>query len=168
MEEVAASRESSTRSALVLVGVALAIYVADQVTKAAVAAAIPIGERVDVIGGVVQLWHAQNRGAAFSMLQGELWLFFIVTGAALVMVTYFHRTLRGRSIWLQVILGAILGGTLGNFTDRARLGYVVDFLSVGIGDVRWPTFNVADSAVVCGIGLLVIYLTFADRRGERV
>ena len=168
MEEVAASRESSTRSALVLVGVALAIYVADQVTKAAVAAAIPIGERVDVIGDVVQLWHAQNRGAAFSMLQGELWLFFIVTGAALVMVTYFHRTLRGRSIWLQVILGAILGGTLGNFTDRARLGYVVDFLSVGIGDVRWPTFNVADSAVVCGIGLLVIYLTFADRRGERV
>jgi signal peptidase II len=48
-----------------------------------------------------------------------------------------------------------------------RLGYVVDFVSVGIGDVRWPTFNVADSAVVCGIGLLVIYLTVTERRAER-
>jgi signal peptidase II len=167
MAEVATNRAASTRPALVLLGVALVICVADQATKAAVAAAIPIGDRVDVIGDVVQLWHAQNRGAAFSLLQGELWLFFIVTAAALVMVTYFHRTLRDRSIWLQVILGAILGGTLGNFADRARLGYVVDFLSVGVGDVRWPTFNVADSAVVCGIGLLVIYLTVADRRAER-
>jgi signal peptidase II len=167
MEEAATNRAVSTRPILVLLAVALVIFVADQVTKAAVAAAIPIGDRVDVIGDVVQLWHAQNRGAAFSLLQGELWLFFIVTAGALVMVTYFHRTLRARSIWLQVILGAILGGTLGNFADRARLGYVVDFLSVGVGDVRWPTFNIADSAVVCGIGLLVIYLSFADRGGER-
>jgi signal peptidase II len=167
MEEAATNRAVTMRPAFVLLAVALAIYVADQVTKAAVAAMIPLGERIEVVGDVVQLWHAQNRGAAFSLLQGELWLFFIVTGAALVMVIYFHRTLRERSIWIQVILGAILGGTLGNFTDRARLGYVVDFLSVGVGDVRWPTFNVADSAVVCGIGALVIYLTVTDRRRER-
>jgi signal peptidase II len=163
MEEAATNRAVSTRPAIALLGVALVVFVADQVSKAAIAATIPIGDRIDVIGDVVQLWHAQNRGAAFSLLQGELWLFFIVTGAALVMVAYFHRTLRGRSIWLQVILGVILGGTLGNFTDRARLGYVVDFLSVGLGDTRFPTFNVADSAVVCGIGLLVIYLSFFDR-----
>src|SRR5918996_4982258 len=167
MEEVATNRASSTRPILVMLGVALVIYVADQATKAAIVATLAVGERLDVIGDVVQLWHAQNRGAAFSILQGELWLFFIVTVAALLMVAYFHRTLRERSIWLQVILGAILGGALGNFTDRVRLGYVVDFVSVGIGDVRWPTFNVADSAVVCGIGLLVIYLTVTERRAER-
>jgi signal peptidase II len=167
MEEAATNRASSMRPIFVMLAVALLIYVADQATKAAIVATLAVGERLDVIGDVVQLWHAQNRGAAFSILQGELWLFFIVTAAALVMVAYFHRTLRERSIWLQVILGAILGGALGNFTDRVRLGYVVDFVSVGIGDVRWPTFNVADSAVVCGIGLLVIYLTVTERRAER-
>jgi signal peptidase II len=167
MEEAATNRASSMRPIFVMLAVALLIYVADQATKAAIVATLAVGERLDVIGDVVQLWHAQNRGAAFSILQGELWLFFIVTAAALVMVAYFHRTLRERSIWLQVILGAILGGALGNFTDRVRLGYVVDFVSVGIGDVRWPTFNVAESAVVCGIGLLVIYLTVTERRAER-
>jgi signal peptidase II len=167
MEDLATNRESSLRPILVMLGVALVVYVADQATKAAIVATLAVGERLHVIGDVVQLWHAQNRGAAFSILQGELWLFFIVTVAALVMVAYFHRTLRERSIWLQVILGAILGGALGNFTDRLRLGYVVDFMSVGVGDLRWPTFNVADSAVVCGIGLLVIYLTVTERRAER-
>jgi signal peptidase II len=156
-----------TRPLAVMLGVALVIYVADQATKAAIVATLAVGERVHVLGDVVQLLHARNSGAAFSILQGELWLFVIVTVAALVMVAYFHRVLRERSIWLQVILGAILGGALGNFTDRIRFGYVVDFVSVGIGDLRWPTFNVADSAVVCGIGLLVIYLTIADRRAER-
>jgi signal peptidase II len=167
MEEAATNRASSMRPIFVMLAAALLIYVADQATKAAIVATLAVGERLDVIGDVVQLWHARNRGAAFSILQGELWLFFIVTAAALVMVAYFHRTLRERSIWLQVILGAILGGALGNFTDRVRLGYVVDFVSVGIGDVRWPTFNVADSAVVCGIGLLAIYLTVTERRAER-
>ena len=79
------------------------------------------------------------------------------------MVVYFHRTLRDRGPWIQVILGAILAGALGNLTDRLRLGYVIDFVSVGIGDVRFPTFNVADSAVVLGIGALVIYLTFFEQ-----
>ena len=60
----------------------------------------------------------------------------------------------------------VLGGALGNIRDRVRLGYVVDFISVGFGQNRFPTFNVADSAVVVGIGLLVLYLTFVDRRGS--
>ena len=167
MEEAARPREITMRPTLVMVGVALALYVADQVTKATIAATIPLGGRVDVIGDLFQLWHARNRGAAFSLLQGELWLFYVVTAAALVMVAYFHRAFRERTIWIHVVLGAILAGTLGNFTDRLRLGYVVDFLSVGIGDLRWPTFNVADSSVVLGILILVAYLTWTDRRAER-
>ena len=55
-----------------------------------------------------------------------------------------------------MILGLILGGTLGNFIDRVRLGYVTDFISVGIGSLRWPTFNVADSSIVVGILALVV------------
>lgn len=145
---------------------ALGLLVADQLSKALVVANLAVGERVRVMGDLVQIWHAQNRGAAFSLFQGGSLLFLAVTVASLAMVAYFHRSLRARPWWVHLVLGVVLGGTLGNFVDRLRQGYVTDWLSVGIGDVRWPTFNVADSSIVVGIGFLVVYLflTSPDRR----
>ena len=156
-------RDASIRPALVLAGTAIALLVADQVTKAWVVANVPVGARYDVIGDLAQLWHVHNTGAAFSILPGATWLFVPVTILAIGMVAYFHRVLRDHAIWVQIILGAILAGAFGNLADRLRLGYVIDFVSLGIGDVRFPTFNVADSAVVLGIGALVAYLTFFER-----
>lgn len=152
--------------AVILLLTALAILVADQVTKALVVANLATGERTPLLGDLVQIWHAQNRGAAFSLFQGGTIIFLVVSVLSIGMVAYFHRTLRDRSPWLHVVLGVVLGGTLGNFTDRLRQGYVTDWLSVGFGDTRWPTFNVADSSVVVGIGILVIYLFLSnpDRR----
>jgi signal peptidase II len=150
---------------LVLLIAAAAVYVADQVSKALIVASISVGDRVEVVGDLVQLWHAQNAGAAFSLFQGGQLLFFAVTILALGMIAYFHRSFRGQR-WLQLILGVVLGGTLGNLTDRIRLGYVTDFVSVGFGNTRFPTFNVADSAITVGIGLLVLYLAFVDRDRE--
>ena len=161
--EAGTDREASPSPVLVLAGTALVLYVADQVTKALVVANVPLGARYDVIGDLVQLWHVRNTGAAFSILPGATWLFVPVTLVAIGMVVYFHRTLRDRGPWIQVILGAILAGALGNLTDRIRFGYVVDFVSIGFGDTRFPTFNVADSAVVLGIGALVAYLTFFEQ-----
>ena len=146
-----------------LAGTAVVLYAMDQLTKALVVADVPFGARYDVIGDLVQLWHVRNTGAAFSILPGATWLFVPVTLGAIGMVVYFHRVLLDRSPWIQVVLGAILAGALGNLTDRLRLGYVIDFVSFGIGDTRFPTFNVADSAVVLGIGALVAYLTFVDQ-----
>jgi signal peptidase II len=158
-------RDGSLRAALVLAGTALVLYVADQVSKALVVVALQPGESVDVLGDLVRVWYVRNTGAAFSLFPGAIWLFIPVTVLALVMIGYFFRTFRDRGpLLIHVVLGTILAGTLGNLTDRLRLGYVVDFISVGIGDLRFPTFNVADSAVVVGIGLLVAYLTFADGR----
>lgn len=154
------------RSTFVLVSTAIVVYVLDQVSKAVVVSSLGLGESVDVVGDLLRIWHARNTGAAFSLLPGAFWLFVPVTVVALVMIAYFHRAFRDRGPWIHVVLGLILGGSLGNLTDRLRLGYVVDFVSVGIGDRRFPTFNVADSAVVVGIGLLVLYLTLADRRGS--
>ena len=167
MERVEAGVEkdgSSTRPAVLLLATAAVIYVADQVTKALVVANMEHGERISIIGDVVQLWHLRNTGAAFSLLPGAVWLFIPITVIALGMVAYFHVQFRDRGPWIHVILGAILAGSLGNLTDRVRLGYVTDFVSVGIGDLRWPAFNVADPAVVIGILLLVAYLTFRDPR----
>jgi signal peptidase II len=168
--EVGIDREASpTRATALLAGTAAVLYVADQVTKALVAANLEVGERVDVVGDVIQLWYLRNTGASFSILPGALWLFIPVTIVALGMVAYFHFQFRHRGPWIHVILGAILAGALGNLTDRIRLGYVIDFVSVGIGDLRWPAFNVADPSLVIGIGLLVLYLSFVEpgtRRDE--
>ncbi|MBA2265594.1 MAG: signal peptidase II [Chloroflexi bacterium] len=161
--EAGSDREASLRPVLVLAGTALVLYAADQVTKALVVANVALGDRHDVIGDLAQLWHVRNDGAAFSILPGATWLFVPVTLVAIGMVVYFHRTLVGRGPWVQVVLGAILAGALGNLTDRLRLGYVIDFVSLGFGDTRFPTFNVADSAVVLGIGALVAYLTFVEQ-----
>jgi signal peptidase II len=161
--EAATERRASSRPLLILLGTAVSLFVADQVTKAWVVANLPVGARIDVIGDLAQLWHVRNTGAAFSILPGATWLFVPVTIVAIGMVAYFHRALIDRGPWVQVVLGAILAGAFGNLADRVRLGYVVDFVSLGIGSVRFPTFNVADSAVVLGIGLLVIYLTFYER-----
>lgn len=146
-----------------LAGTAIVLYAADQVTKALVVANIAPGARYGVIGDLAQVWHVRNDGAAFSILPGATWLFVPVTLVAIGMVAYFHRAFRDRTPWIQVILGVILAGSLGNLTDRLRLGYVIDFVSLGIGDTRFPTFNIADSAVVLGIGALVAYLTFVDQ-----
>lgn len=162
--EASIDRDASPRNALLLAATAVALYVADQVTKAVVAANLALGERVDVVGDVVQLWHVRNTGAAFSLLPGATWLFIPMHLFAVALVVYFHRQLRWRGPWIHVVLGAILAGGLGNLTDRVRLGYVVDFVSVGIGDLRWPAFNVADPSLVIGIGLLVAYLTFVEGR----
>ena len=144
----------------------LVILAGDQLTKALVVANLAVGERISVVGEVVQFWHAQNAGAAFSLFQGGGLIFMVVSIFSVGMVAYFHRALRDRAVWLHVVLGMVLGGTLGNFVDRVRQGYVTDWVSVGIGDLRWPTFNVADSSLVVGICILVVYLAFAspDRR----
>lgn len=165
MSSEAQARRGIGKPAIVLV-TGLVILVADQVSKAAVVAFLALGERMRLISDVVQIWHVENRGAAFSLFQGGSIVFVAVSILSLGMVAYFQRSLRDRAWWVHLVLGVVLGGTLGNFIDRLRQGYVTDWLSVGFGDTRWPTFNVADSSIVVGIGILVLYLLLnsQDRR----
>lgn len=162
--ESSTERDGSLRAAVILAATAVVIYAADQVSKWLVVSTLEPGESFNVLGDFVRIWYVQNMGAAFSLFPGAIWLFLPVTILALVMVGYFFRTFRDRGPGIHIVLGTILAGTLGNLTDRVRQGYVVDFISVGIGDWRFPTFNVADAAVVVGIGLLVAYLTFVEGR----
>ena len=152
----------------ILLAVGVGVLTFDQVTKALIVANLPLGSSVPIVGDLVIFWHVRNAGAAFSLFQGGTVLFLVVTVVALGMIVYFHRAFAGRSLWLEALLGLILGGTLGNLVDRVRQGYVTDFVSVGFGSVRFPTFNVADSSIVVGIGILVIVLMLLDRRQETV
>lgn len=151
----------------VLLGTGLLVLVVDQVTKALVVANVAIGQRIDVVGDLLQVWHAENSGAAFSLFQNGLPLFIAVSIVALVLVAYFARTLRDRSLGYFLILGLVLGGTLGNFTDRlAHGGRVTDFISFGFGETRFATFNVADASLSVGIALVVITLWLFDRAAQ--
>jgi signal peptidase II len=163
------SAEPSTQGRVELVALgltALVVLVADQLSKAAVVATLAVGERVEVVGDLVQVWHVRNTGAAFSLFQfeGSLLLFYAVHVLALGMVAYFHRAFRSRGPWLQAVLALLLGGSIGNLIDRARQGYVTDFISVGFGDTRFPTWNVADAGITVGIILLVAYLVLLEPR----
>jgi signal peptidase II len=157
-----APRTRGSTELLALGLTAVAVLGLDQLSKALVVGALEVGEQASVLGDLVVLWHVQNRGAAFSLFQDASVLFYLVTLVAFGMIAYFHRAFVGRGRWVQVVLGLVLGGTLGNLTDRLRLGYVTDFVSVGIGDLRWPTWNVADASIVVGILALVAYLTLVD------
>lgn len=149
---------------LFLLGVATAALLADRLTKAWVVANVDLGEQIPVIGDFLQIWHTENSGAAFGLLPGGGLLFVVVGVATLVVVTWVHLTGRLTGAWAAVLLGLVAGGTLGNLVDRLAGGTVTDFISVGIGDLRWPTFNVADSAVFTGIVALILLLSILDRR----
>ncbi len=147
-----------------LLGVALLVFVADRVTKAWIVANIDVGAQVNVLGDFLQIWHTENAGAAFGLLQGGGILFVVIGVVTLVAIGWVHVTGRIPGAVPAVLMGLVLGGTLGNLTDRLSGGTVTDFVSVGIGSVRWATFNVADAAVVTGILGLVVALSVLDRR----
>jgi signal peptidase II len=147
-----------------LLATAAVTYLFDRVTKAWIVANVEVGERIPVIGDFVQIWHTENEGAAFGLLQGGGVLFLVVGIGTLIVISWVHLTGRLRGAPAAILLGLVLGGTLGNLTDRLVDGSVTDWVSVGIGSLRWPTWNVADAAVVCGILGLILYLSILDRR----
>jgi signal peptidase II len=148
----------------VMLATAAVVYLADRLTKAWVVANVDIGEQIPVIGDVLQIWHTENEGAAFGLLPGGGIVFLVVGFVTLIAIGWVHFTGRVRGAAAAVLLGMILGGTLGNLTDRLIDGSVTDWVSVGIGSIRWPTFNVADSSVVVGILGLVLLMSIHDRR----
>ena len=150
---------------------AFGIYLADQASKAWAARTLRFGDVRTIINGFLDLVYTENSGIAFGQLQegGSFgrWFFVILAlAAAIAVLYYFMRTSRND----DRILGAcalLLAGITGNLTDRARLGYVIDFISVHAGSYHWPTFNVADASICVGAGLLAYDLILEGRREKR-
>jgi signal peptidase II len=147
-----------------LVTTAAAVCLVDRLTKTWIVANLDVGQQIRVAGDLVQIWHTENEGAAFGLLQGGGLVFILVGLATLAAIGWVHVTGRARGASAAMLLGLVLGGTLGNLTDRLADGSVPDFVSVGVGDLRWPTFNVADASVVIGILGLILLLSLLDRR----
>jgi signal peptidase II len=135
-------------------GLTAGVVVLDQVTKAWLTSFLAPGQSVDVVGDLVRLVHSQNAGGLFGLLQGQARPFAVVSLVVVALIVLYHAK-SGRNHYLSITLGLLLGGAIGNLTDRLRLGHVVDFVDAGIGDLRWYTFNVADAAISFAILLLL-------------
>lgn len=141
-----------------------AIVVADQVTKTLLVGALRPGESTSVVGDLVRFVHAQNTGGLFGLFRDGAPVFAIASIGVIAMIAWYHGR-SGRSPYLTLTLGLLLGGAIGNLLDRVRFGYVVDWVDAGIGGLRWYTFNVADAAI-SGALLLLILLALRPALGE--
>jgi signal peptidase II len=151
------------RAAVTLAVAALAAYGVDRFTKIWAEARLP-GDPIDVIPGVLTLRFTTNSGGAFSIGQSAPWFFVGVT--AIVVVIILATAFRHTSRLVGASLGLVLGGALGNLTDRAvrapgLQGRVVDFIDLHV----WPVFNLADAAIVVG-AILLASVGFRERREQ--
>ncbi len=147
------------------------VLVLDQITKQLVAKQIRLYEVITVIPGFFNLTHVRNKGAAFSLFatmpDAFRRVFFITISLAAVAVIVFllwktHERL------LIVAFSLIAGGALGNVTDRIRFGEVVDFIQWYVKSYYWPSFNVADSAITIGVGLLAIDMLLQKPKRQKM
>ena len=136
-------------------GLAAIVLVLDQLSKAWIVGNVAPGQVVDVVGSWVRLIFSRNAGALFGLFGSSATLFAIGSLAVLALIIWYHAR-SSRSLLLSIALGLLLGGALGNLIDRLRLGYVVDFVDMGVGTLRFFTFNVGDSAISTAILLLLI------------
>jgi signal peptidase II len=148
------------------------VFLLDRVTKIAIARTLPLWDTREVIPGFFNIVHTENAAAAFSLFAGLAsgWRRFFLIGssaaaAVLLSVLLWRDGTRAvGSRMLSVGLALILGGALGNLYDRVISGTVTDFLELYVGSFRWPAFNVADSAISIGAGLVLLDLAMAKRK----
>ncbi|RJE90749.1 lipoprotein signal peptidase [Paenibacillus sp. 1011MAR3C5] len=133
------------------------VLILDYVTKKIVATKMNLYDEISVIGNFFLITSHRNRGAAFGILEGQR-VFFIIITVAIVsgLIWYTHTMRKTGKPRLFIGLTLVLGGAIGNFIDRVRFGEVVDFFKFNFGSYTFPIFNIADSAIVIGVGLILL------------
>jgi len=145
------------------------ILLLDQWTKHLVVQHLPLYRRVKVIQGFFNLTHVRNTGGAFGIFGGEKGglgsiLFVIVSLIAIGAIVFLFFKVKENEKTLAFSFSLILSGAVGNLIDRFRYGEVVDFLDFHLSSYHWPAFNVADSAICVGIGLMALQLLKGDHK----
>jgi signal peptidase II len=147
--------------------IAGAVVLLDQLTKVYIDRTFNLYDSLTVVPNFFDITYLRNKGAAFGILADSAMRvpFFIgVSLLAVVIILWYFRQLPPEQTGQQVGLSLILGGALGNLVDRVRLGEVIDFLDVHWYRYHWPAFNVADSAICVGVGLLLFCMWRMERR----
>lgn len=138
---------------------ALIVVIADQVLKYWIHNQLAVGETIEFIPSLLSITHVHNTGAAWSILEGQMWFFYIVTLIVVGVVIYYMQTIDNQPL-LQTSLALVLGGAIGNFIDRLFHRYVIDMFQLEF--INFPIFNIADIALTVGVLLMIIYMIFFD------
>lgn len=146
--------------------IAIAVIILDQWTKWLVVTNMNIGQSIPIIEDFLYLTSHRNKGAAWGILQGQMWFFYIITVIVIGFVIYYLHQYGKESRFVGVALALILSGAIGNFIDRVLRKEVVDFVNTYIFSYNFPIFNVADSALVVGV-IFVMIATFVDERKKK-
>lgn len=151
--------------------ISTSVVILDQITKWMVRNELPLHDGIPVFPGFFSIVHAANRGGAFSLFADahdgiRLPFFFAAAIVAVTFLIYFVRQIPSDQRLLLFALAAVLGGALGNLTDRAMFGQVTDFLLVYYNGWTWPAFNVADSFISIGVTILVAHSIFGREADE--
>lgn len=141
------------------------VIVLDQITKAIILATLPLMDAIPVIPGFFSIVHVRNPGGAFGFMAGQgpmvrSILFLVISGLAAGVIIWLYRRTPASFRLLRIALALIFGGAIGNIIDRIRFGEVVDFLDVYIGNLHWPAFNIADSAITIGMTIMIYHVLF--------
>jgi len=147
--------------------IAFVIYL-DQLSKWLAVVFLRGGDSVPVIKDVFQLTYVENKGAAFGMFSEQRWLFMTASAVAIICLFVYIAVKKPKSIIIRTSLSMIIGGGIGNMIDRFLLGYVVDFFDFSL--INFAVFNVADSFVCVGTGILMLYIiitTIQDIKGAK-
>jgi signal peptidase II len=163
---------------LLFAAVAIAVIVADQLSKLwidasfAQAAVHPLpgqNQPTPVLGEFVRIAKAYNTGGIFGLFGNSAPILALSSTVVIGLIVVYQWREGTRGPWLlSLALGLLLGGAIGNFIDRVRLGAVVDFVDVGIGNWRWYTFNVADAAISTSLLLFILLALLGPRLGDRL
>lgn len=138
-------------------GIALFVFIVDLISKKLIATRLEIGEQISVIGNFFLITSHRNRGAAFGILQEQRIFFILITLIIVGAIVWYMQSIRdSKRAVLLTGLGLVMGGAVGNFLDRLLYGEVVDFFQLNFGSYTFPIFNVADSAICCGVVLIII------------
>jgi signal peptidase II len=140
---------------LLFFAVAAIVVILDQASKRLIWAAFQDSGGMDLIDGVLRLRLSTNTGAVMGILSGSRPILVSVTIISIIALIYFAYRMRYAPAFKRVCLGMVLGGAFGNLIDRIATGKVIDFIDMGIGSLRWPTYNVADIAVTVGAVILI-------------
>lgn len=143
--------------------IAVIIIALDQFTKWLVIKNMELYEKIPIIENFFYFTSHRNKGAAWGILQGQMIFFYIITVIVIIGIIFYMEKYAKESKLLAVALSLILGGAIGNFIDRLSKQEVVDFLDFIIFKYDFPIFNIADSALVVGVGLVII-ATFLEEK----
>ena len=147
--------------------IALGVLAVDRATKL-LADSMDLAVPHQLIGSLLQVIRGENRGGLFGLLQGSAPLLALLSiGVIVALVIYHERAQVSRVTPLTVAIGLLIGGAIGNLIDRLAFGYVLDFIDIGIGSLRFWTFNIADAGISLGIVTLIVDTLWRSRNTVR-